>query len=211
LRSQLKQKTMSKQEEHIPEAAKEKSSKITDANETGVVLAGEVLPTSLPIMPIRPRPLFPGILIPLAIRENQLPVVEWALESGANTLGLVLARDVEKEDSPENLHRVGVAGRILKAIQEDEGNAHILISCLERFTIQEVKETSEGLFARVKYHYAPELSANQELKAYSMAIISTLKELVSLNPLQAEAIRLFLNRSSLDVSRLCGKSNHSER
>ena len=163
-----------------------------------MVLAGEVLPTSLPIMPIRPRPLFPGIHIPLAIREDQLPVVEWTLESGAKTLGLVLARDLEKEDSPENLHRVGVAGKILKAIQEEEGTTHILISCLERFSIQEVKQTSEGFFARVKYHYAPELSANQELKAYSLAIISTLKELVRLNPLQSEAIKLFLSRSSLD-------------
>ncbi len=163
-----------------------------------MVLAGEVLPTSLPILPIRPRPLFPGIHIPLAVREDQLPVVEWALESGAKTLGLVLVRDVEKEDSPDNLHRVGVAGKILKAIQEEEGNAHILISCLERFSTEEVKETPEGLFARVEYHYAPELSSNQELRAYSMAIISTLKELVNLSPLQSEAIKLFISRSSLD-------------
>ena len=120
------------------------------------------------------------------------------MESGARTLGLVLVKDVEKEDSPENLHPVGVAGKILEAIQEEEGNAHILISCLERFSIKEVKETPEGLFARVEYHYAPELSANQELKAYSIAIISTLKELVSLNPLQSEVIKLFLSRSSLD-------------
>ena len=163
-----------------------------------MVLAGEVLPTSLPIMPIRPRPLFPGIHIPLAVRENQTRVVEWAMESGARTLGLVLVKDVEKEDSPENLHPVGVAGKILEAIQEEQGNAHILISCLERFSIKEVKETPEGLFARVEYHFAPELSANQELKAYSIAIISTLKELVSLNPLQSEVIKLFLSRSSLD-------------
>ena len=65
-----------------------------------MVLAGEVLPTSLPIMPIRPRPLFPGIHIPLAVRENQTRVVEWAMESGARTLGLVLVKDVDKEDSP---------------------------------------------------------------------------------------------------------------
>lgn len=189
---------MSKPEEDISEAVKEKSSKAADANETGVVLAGEVLPASLPIMPIRPRPLFPGIHIPLAVREDQLSVVEWALESAPQTLGLVLVRDVEGEDSTKNLYRVGVAGKILKAIKEDQGNAHVLISCLERFTIQEVGETPKGLLARVKYHHAAELSPNQELKAYAMAIISTLRELTSLNPLHAETIRLFLSRSSLD-------------
>ncbi len=177
---------------------KEESAKAAGADETGVVLAGEVLPTSLPIMPIRPRPLFPGIHIPLAVRENQLSVVEWALESTGQTLGLVLVRDVEGEDSAKNLYRVGVAGKILKAIKEDQGTAHVLISCLDRFTIQEVEETPQGLLARVKYHHAAELSPNQELKAYAMAIISTLRELTSLNPLHSEAIRLFLSRSSLD-------------
>ncbi|MFB3067936.1 MAG: endopeptidase La [Acidobacteriota bacterium] len=189
---------MSKKETDISEAVKEESAKPQGAGETGVVLAGEVLPTSLPIMPIRPRPLFPGIHIPLAVREDQLSVVEWALESAGQTLGLVLVRDVEGEDSAKNLYRVGVAGKILKAIKEDQGNAHVLISCLERFTIQEVGDTPQGLLARVKYHHATELSPNQELKAYAMAIISTLRELTSLNPLHSEAIRLFLSRSSLN-------------
>ena len=48
------------------------------------------------------------------------------------------------------------------------------------------------------YHYATELSVNLELKAYSMAIVSSLKELVKLDPLQSEAIKLFLSRSSLE-------------
>ena len=39
---------------------------------------------------------------------------------------------------------------------------------------------------------------NQELKAYSMAVIAALRELMDLNPLQSEAIRLFLTRTSLD-------------
>ena len=75
---------MSKKKKDISEAVKEESAKAAGADETGVVLAGEVLPTSLPIMPIRPRPLFPGIHIPLAVRENQLSVVEWALGSTAS-------------------------------------------------------------------------------------------------------------------------------
>ncbi|MFO7983000.1 MAG: endopeptidase La, partial [Desulfuromonadales bacterium] len=39
---------------------------------------------------------------------------------------------------------------------------------------------------------------NSELKAYSMAIISALKELVQINPLYSEEIKMFLNRSSMD-------------
>ena len=168
------------------------------AEEPGLVLAGETLPTSLPIMPIRPRPFFPGLHIPLEVAEDDLPVVKLALESATGTLGMVLVKDLQEPKSPENLHSFGVAGKILKAVTEEPGTAHILISCLERFSIQELRETPKGLFARVEYHYATQLSSNQELKAYSMAIISALKDLMALNPLHAEVIRLFLSRSSLD-------------
>lgn len=166
--------------------------------ESGLVLAGETLPTSLPILPIRPRPFFPGLHIPLEVGEENLPVVKLALKSATGTLGIVLVKDQQKEDSPENLHPIGVAAKIIQAITDQPGVAHILISCLERFAIKDLQETSKGLFARVEYHYATELSSNQELKAYSMAIISALKDLMALNPLHAEVIRLFLTRSSLD-------------
>ena len=168
------------------------------ADEPGLILAGEALPTSLPIMSIRPRPFFPGLHIPLEVAEENLPVVKLALESATATLGMVLGKDLQKGDSPENLYSVGVAGKILKAVTDEPGTTHILISCLERFSIKELQETPKGLFARVEYHYATELSSNQELKAYSMAIISALRDLMSLNPLHAEVIRLFLSRSSLD-------------
>ena len=168
------------------------------ADEPGLILAGEALPTSLPIMSIRPRPFFPGLHIPLEVAEENLPVVKLALESATATLGMVLVKDLQKGDSPENLYSVGVAGKILKAVTDEPGTTHILISCLERFSIKELQETPKGLFARVEYHYATELSSNQELKAYSMAIISALRDLMSLNPLHAEVIRLFLSRSSLD-------------
>jgi ATP-dependent Lon protease len=169
-----------------------------DTDESGLVLAGEVLPSTLPILPVRPRPFFPGIHIPLELFPEQIGIVEWALTSGNGTLGLVLVENPENSDSIENLHTVGVACKILKAIKQDAGNAHILIGCLERFTIQEINETPDGIFAHVEYHYSTQESLDQELKAYAMAIISALKELMSLNPLQTEAIKLFLTRSSLD-------------
>jgi ATP-dependent Lon protease len=113
-------------------------------------------------------------------------------------LGLVLAKDFDQPDGAENLHVVGVAAKILKAFKDDSGMTHILIGCLERFTIHEVKPTNVGLFAEVEYHPAPDTSADEELKAYSMAVINALKELMGTNPLQSEAIKIFLSRSSMD-------------
>ena len=170
-----------------------------DAEErSGLVLVSEVLPLDLPILALRPRPFFPGIPVPMLVGGPQLATVQQALDSPAKALGLVLVRDLEGEDTPENLHRVGVAAKIVRAAPGDEDIVQILVHCVERFSIREVDATPAGLFAQVEYHDATELSVNPELKAYSMAIISTLKDLMKLNPLQSEAIRLFLSRSTLD-------------
>jgi len=166
---------------------------------SGLVLASDILPGGLPLIPLRPRPAFPGLMIPLAVSgEEKLAAVRRAMETPSQALGLVLVRDLDAGDAPENLHRVGVAGRILKLIHADDEDAHFLFNCMERFVIDSVESGSQGLFARVSYHLGPELSVNPELKAYSMAIISTLKELVQINPLYSEEIKLFLNRSSMD-------------
>ncbi len=172
-----------------------------EENETSesLVLATEVLPASLPIIPLRPRPAFPGLLIPLGANgKTQVSAVKRALESSSQAIGLVMVQELENEDGPDNIHRVGVVGKIVKVINIDDDSAQFLVNCLERFSIEEISEHPGALLARVRYHFAAELSVNPELKAYSMGIITTLKELVQINPLYSEEIKLFLNRSSMD-------------
>ncbi len=190
---------MSQETEEIPEAEFNGEEAPSTSQEGSLVVASEVLPSAIPILPLRPRPAFPGLLIPMSVNgSDQVAAVQRALDSPTQALGLVLARNPEEADGPENLHRVGVAGKIIKVIHSEQENIHFLFNCLERFSIEELATSGEGLFARVRYHYGAELSVNPELKAYTMAIISALKELVQINPLYSEEIKLFLNRSSLD-------------
>ncbi|HYK91054.1 MAG TPA: endopeptidase La [Acidobacteriota bacterium] len=180
------------------EATDAKSAEAEAQERAGLVLASEALPEHIPILPMRPRPVLPGIPVPIEVRGDQVPLLQVAMETSAETLGLVLTREPRAKDSPENLHRVGVAAKILKAIQTDSDSAHVLVNCLERFTIESLTVTPAGLMAKVKYHYSTEFSVNEELKAYALAVVSTLKELMKLNPLQSEAIKMFLSRSTLD-------------
>ncbi|MDT8440495.1 MAG: endopeptidase La [Desulfuromonadales bacterium] len=164
-----------------------------------LVVATDILPSQLPIIPIRPRPTFPGLLIPLAANGPlQMAAVHHAMETASRTVGLVMVREMEADDTPENLHRVGVVAKILKILHSDDNTIHVMVNCVERFTIVEVLDSPKVLLGRVDYHFSAELSVNPELKAYSMAIIGTLKELVQINPLYSEEIKLFLNRSSMD-------------
>ena len=165
----------------------------------GLVVASQLLPEQLPLIPVRPRPAFPGLLIPMALNDPiQVATFRIAMKESEQTIGLVLARDMDAPDTPENLHTVGVVGKVVKVISDDEDNAHFLINCMERFQINEIHTRKEGLVGQVTYHPSDELSEDKELKAYSMAVLTALKELIQINPLYSEEIKLFLNRSSLD-------------
>lgn len=164
-----------------------------------LVLASDALPPTLPIILLRPRPAFPGTLVPMVLSgKPQLAMAQKASESPTKTIGFVLAKDPEEPDSEENMYRIGVVGKIMKVLHTDENSIHLLMNCLERFSVDEVLPSKQGLFAHVSYHFAAEMSVNSELQAYSMAIITALKELVQINPLYSEEIKLFLNRQSMD-------------
>jgi ATP-dependent Lon protease len=192
----MDEKTESKNQEQIDPG---KAEQAAPAEAPALILATEILPDRIPILPVRPRPFFPGLPIPMEIGAERIPLVQHAMEVASKTIGLVLVRDLRAEDSPQNLHRVGVAAKILQAFQPDSETAHILVNCVARFTIEEISTTPNGMMiALVKYHYQPDYSVNQELKAYALAVISALKELAKLSPLHSEAIKMFLSRSTLD-------------
>ncbi len=170
-----------------------------EIDEESLVLAREQLPLQLPIIPLRPRPAFPAILIPLNISGvEKVAIMRKVADSETKTIGLVLVQNIDGKDEPENLHHIGVAGKIVKVLNAEEDSIQVLVNCLERFSIETLHETKQGLYADVEYHFEKSLSNHQELKAYSMAIISTLKELVQINPLYSEEIKMFLGRSSMD-------------
>jgi len=165
----------------------------------GLVLARDLLPPKLPIIPLRPRPAFPGVIIPLTVNgAARVRTIKQAMESPSQAIGLVMVQELDEDDSTTNLQKVGVVAKILKLIHTEAESAHVLVNSLERFSIGEVTEINDIIVADVDYHFAAVMSDNAELKAYSMAIISTLKELVQINPLYSEEIKLFLGRSSMD-------------
>ncbi len=170
-----------------------------ELNEESLVIANELLPEVIPIIPLRPRPAFPAILVPLSISgKEKADIIRRAAQHSSQAIGMVMVRDVEGDDEPENLHRIGVVGKIVKVLNDEDNGIQVLINCLERFTIVELQQTPHGFFAKVEYHLEPGNARRDELKAYSMAIISTLKELVQINPLYSEEIKMFLGRSSMD-------------
>jgi ATP-dependent Lon protease len=81
-------------------------------------------------------------------------------------------------------------------VHEDEGKLQVLVECLQRFRIERIVSRKPPFSARVTY--MPEPPARAEVKAYAMAVINTIKELLPLNPLYVEELRMFLDRFGPD-------------
>jgi ATP-dependent Lon protease len=174
------------------------------ADERQLVLARHVFPSELPIIPLPHRPLFPRMTVPLVIEE---PPLRDMLVAAANAeekfVGLVLRRPVEGRDEAApvraaDLHDVGVIAEILRAGQAaEDGPVQVILGALERFKIVGIVHEEPTIKVRVEYLLETEMSENEELKAYSISLIKSIKELIQLNPLHKEELSLFMSQSSL--------------
>ena len=99
----------------------------------------EILPESLPILPLRNTVLFPGVVIPItAGRDKSIKLIKDA-NNGAKVIGVVSQKDESVED-PEvkDLNRVGTVARILRVLKMPDGNTTVIIQGKKRFAIKEV-------------------------------------------------------------------------
>ena len=162
-------------------------------------------PAHLPIIPVHHRPLFPKMQIPMVIVDDQLKHMISAKmhEEGPHLAGLVLIREGQEDGDdaigPDDLHEMGVVVEIVDVVQPSMAlPLHVMLHVLDRIRIGEYVQQEPYLIASVEYIPETENEGNDELKAYSLAIVKSIKELIQLNPLHKEELNIFLTITSLD-------------
>ena len=167
-----------------------------EENNSGAELirAQDALPGTIPILPQAERPFFPGQIIPLLLDpEAWGPTIQSAQENANGVLGLLLTRAERPEQATsEDFYRMGTAARIHR-IGRVDGRLQVLLEGVQRFRVIEWLSQQAPLTARVRYYPEPRVEDDTEIKAYAIAIINTIKELVPLNPLYGEEFKLFLD------------------
>ncbi len=154
-------------------------------------------PKELYVLPINRRPFFPGMAAPLLIETGPYyEVLKNIAKSDNKYVALVMTKkedaDIYKVGFP-GLYRVGVLARILRIIPMDGGGAQIVLNMEERL---EIKKTVKGKHLKASVEYQPDSKEiTDELKAYSINIVSVIKELLKLNPLFKEELQIFLGHS----------------
>ena len=162
---------------------------------TEIALANEVLPVDIPVLPMNDRPFFPVHTIPLILDESQwMQTVVEVGKSPSRTVGLLLSKvATANAHKPEDFYSVGTAVRMHEPLRRD-GHIQFVAEGLQRFRVLRWTSTRAPYSVRVEYLPEDEDLDNPEVKAYAMAIIGVIKELIPLNPLYNEQLKLFLDR-----------------
>ncbi|MGI9301635.1 MAG: endopeptidase La [Gammaproteobacteria bacterium] len=162
-------------------------------DKSGLVRAAEVLPSVIHLVPQQSRPFFPGQAIPLVVDESWEKTIKAVNDAKHGIVGIVLTRDIESRPvRPDDFYDMGTACRIHR-VQKQEGKFQILMEGLQRFRIGGWISNETPFSARVRYYQENVKEQTDEVKAYAVAVINTIKELVPLNPLYGQELKVFLD------------------
>ncbi len=156
-------------------------------------------PNEVFVVPLTRRPFFPGMAAPIVVEPGTFyEVLKMVAKSDHKCMGLFLTK---REDVNvykvgfHDLHEVGVLARILRIIPMEQGGAQVVLNMEKRISIARPIKNAKYLKAEVSYHEDLIGKLSKELKAYSISIITTIKELLKLNPLFKEELQIFLGHS----------------
>ncbi len=168
--------------------------------QSGLVLPQLTLPTRIYVVPVSHRPFFPAQVQALVMSAD---LWQETLKRVSKTdhlmLGLCYVPDLKAPDEApesEELAEIGCLVRVHKAGKEDD-KLQFIAQGLQRFRIVRWLKRTSPFMVEVEYP-VPKPEHEKEVKAYAMALINTIKELLPLNPLYSEELKQYLSRFSPD-------------
>src|SRR6187431_1105899 len=140
-------------------------------------------PDELPVLPIRNAVLFPGAVAPFDVgREKSLALVEDLDAQPSQVIAIFAQRDPSIDDPGfEDLHPVGAAARVLKALKHSSGNYSLILQGLVRIRLDQV--TQQGPYLKAKVRRLEEIKVEDvESDALAMSLKDIAKQVIQLMP-----------------------------
>ena len=159
-----------------------------EAGSRSTALAVRPIPAdALVLVPMRNAVLFPGVISPITIgRAASVAAVQEAARKQLK-VGFLLQRDARTNQAgPQDLHRVGTAGQVVRYAGQAGGANHLMVQGEQRFRVLEFLEGWPFLVASVVWipeTYGTTAGISPEVEA----------RFVQLKSQAAEAIRLLPN------------------
>ncbi|WP_457577274.1 endopeptidase La [Desulfomarina sp.] len=173
---------------------------------TSLVPAKDILPGELMIIPLHDRPMFPKMMGPIMVDDPsmQKTVMESVKNNTPLYFGLVLLKPADDmlayaPEGQDDFFKVGVAVRVIQVSPPKPGEPlQVMGQAMDRFDIVNLLKQDSVFVAEVRYWQEEVPENTKELKAYSVAIIDCIKELVNLNPLFKEGLSLLIERINVN-------------
>ena len=171
---------------------------VTISDPRGLALPDDVLPDILHILPVSSRPFFPAQVQPVMVDADPWEsTLEDISDQPQAVVGLIYAERTGKGAPNVNtFHQIGCVARIHRAEKQND-KVTFLAQGLKRIEIVEWLDEEAPYRARVRYINDSKVK-DDESKAYSIAILDAIKELIRLNPLFSEDLRQYLGRFSFN-------------
>jgi ATP-dependent Lon protease len=154
----------------------------------------DVLPGQILLLPLEKKPFFPGQVLPLVMEAGKWgEPLQRIAKTGNPVVGVVYTGGVAPDKVNWNDFRpVGTVCRIHQ-IEKQDNQLHVILAGMQRFRINAWASRRHPFAAYVTYtpEHAPGESV--EVKAYTTAIVNIIKELLPLNPMYGEELKMFLN------------------
>jgi ATP-dependent Lon protease len=166
-------------------------------------LPAQTLPATIYILPLTEKPFFPAQTLPLIMNEGPwMETVKRIGDSGHHLVGLVCVHGDNSDDArPEDFHRVGTLVRMHHPMRSD-GKIQFIAEGITRFKVAEWISGTAPYYARVEYPAETrQATTGEEIKAYALAIINAIKDLLPLNPLYSEELKFSSSTASRPTSR----------
>jgi ATP-dependent Lon protease len=150
-----------------------------------------VLPSELPILPLRDTVLFPNSFMPLAVaRESSVRLIDDAIADG-KLIAVFTQRDAAIEEPAQaDLYSVGTATHIHKMFKLPDGSLRLIVQGLARLSLDELVSTQPYLRARVSAASDGTNDADGlEIDALARNIKTNFQQVVSLSPLLSDDLQ----------------------
>ncbi|MDY0005408.1 MAG: endopeptidase La [Spongiibacteraceae bacterium] len=171
----------------------------TGASGTSLIIPDDNLPGTLYLLPVPGRPFFPAQIQPIVLNlEPWRETLERIHRTERPVMGLLYCGDQDPgELKPDQLPVIGCTVRLHQA-RVDEQNVQLLVQGLKRFRIRRWLSRKPPYLVEVDYPDNRGERETDEIRAYAMALIGAIKELLPLNPLYSEELKQYLTRFSPD-------------
>jgi ATP-dependent Lon protease len=145
-----------------------------------------VLPTEMPILPVKGVVVFPFLVIPLIITEkSHAQLIDEALMQG-KTIGIFNTKNPDISDAGfDDIHWCGTAGNILKMLRFPDGSVRFLIQGLARIRITRPLTAKPYLTAEVE-EIPERFIQSVKTEALHRNLLEQLKVLAELAPYLSE-------------------------